>query len=85
MCQQGTNPVETRILTNNCDPGDVSFIVVWQQNQLWNEESIVEPDPKYYADAQPTHGVHHKVQAKLHGCGYSVSVPSTYIQMQISS
>lgn len=70
--------METRIHTNNCGPGDVSFIVVWKQNQLRNEESVVEPDPKYHADAQPTHRVHHKVQSKLHGGWNSGAKPAVY-------
>lgn len=53
--------MEKRVLTNNYGPGDVAFIVVGKQDQVRNEERVVEPDPKHYADAQPAHGVHHKV------------------------
>lgn len=68
-----------RILTYNYGPRDVSFIVMWKQNQFWNKEGVVEPDPKYQADAQPTHGVHHKVQSKLHGCKDSRDTYSTNV------
>lgn len=45
----------------------MSFIIVREQNQLGNEQSVVKPDPKHKTDTQPAHWVHHKVQAKLHG------------------
>lgn len=52
MCQQRRSDIEkNRMLTNNYGPGDVSLIVVWEQNQCGNEEGVVEPDPKDHADA----------------------------------
>lgn len=61
--------VGTRTLTNNYGPGDVSFIVMWKQNQFGNKERVVEPDPDHHTDAQPAHGIHHEVQPELHHCG----------------
>lgn len=79
--QRGAEPVETRTLTNNGGPGDVSFIVVWKENQLRNEERVVEPDPKHHADAQPAHRVHHEVQSKFHGCRGKKQRKHTHKQM----
>lgn len=46
----------------------MALVVVGKQDQFRDEKRVVEPDPEHYADAQPAHGVHHEVQAKLHGC-----------------
>lgn len=55
------------ILTDNQGPVDMTLIEMWQQHQLGDEEGVVEPDGQHHTDAEPAHGVHHKVQPKLHG------------------
>lgn len=59
---------KTATLTDNKNPGDVPFVVVWEQDQFGDEEGVVEPDPKDDADAEPAHRIHHEVESKLHGC-----------------
>ena len=56
-----------RTLTRHHGPGDVSFLVVGQQDQLRDEEGVVGPDSTHQTDAEPAHRVHHEVQARPHG------------------
>ena len=58
-----------KVLTDNQSPGYVSLSVVWKENEHGDEDGVVEPDREDGGHAEPSHGVHHKVQAELHpGC-----------------
>lgn len=41
-------------------------MIVWEEDELGDEDSVVEPHGEDQGQAEPTHGVHNEVQTQLH-------------------